>query len=79
MIKQGSGIQRYNHLSKATVAPPASKGCADVMKVRIGWEQDAHLIHSVGTTAANGHDLTPATDPLDSHEEVAQKMLHVKS
>ena len=34
------------------------------MKVHIGVDKDTGLIHSVETTAANVHDLTPAAELL---------------
>lgn len=40
------------------------------MKVHIGMAKDSGLIHSVKTTAANGHDLTPAADLLHGEKEV---------
>lgn len=40
------------------------------MKVHIGVDKDSGLIHSVETTAANVHDLTPAADLLHGEEVV---------
>ena len=40
------------------------------MKVHIGVDKDTGLIHSVETTAANVHDLTPAADLLHGEEVV---------
>ena len=40
------------------------------MKVHIGVDKDTRLIHSVETTAANVHDLTPAADLLHGEETV---------
>jgi transposase, IS5 family len=40
------------------------------MKVHIGVDKDTGLIHSVETTAANVHDLTPAVDLLHGEEDV---------
>ncbi len=40
------------------------------MKVHIGVDKDNGLIHSVETTAANVHDLTPAADLLHGEESV---------
>jgi len=40
------------------------------MKVHIGVDTDTGLIHSVETTAANVHDLTPAADLLHGEETV---------
>ena len=40
------------------------------MKVHIGVDSDSGLIHSVETTAANVHDLTPAADLLHGEETV---------
>lgn len=40
------------------------------MKVHIGVDKDTGLIHSVKTTAANVHDLTPAAELLHGEEEV---------
>ncbi len=40
------------------------------MKVHIGVDKDSGLIHSVVTTAANVHDLTPAADLLHGDEQV---------
>jgi IS5 family transposase len=40
------------------------------MKVHIGVDSESGLIHSVETTAANVHDLTPATDLLHGKETV---------
>jgi IS5 family transposase len=41
------------------------------MKVHIGVDSENGLIHSVETTAANVHDLTPAADLLHGEETVA--------
>jgi IS5 family transposase len=38
------------------------------MKVHIGVDSESGLIHSVETTAANVHDLTPASDLLHGEE-----------
>ena len=40
------------------------------MKAHIGVDKDSGLIHSVVTTAANVHDLTPASELLHGEEEV---------
>ena len=40
------------------------------MKVHIGVDKDTGLIHSVETTAANVHDLTPAAELLHADESV---------
>jgi len=40
------------------------------MKVHIGVDSESGLIHSVETTAANVHDLTPAADLLHGEETV---------
>jgi IS5 family transposase len=40
------------------------------MKVHIGVDKDSGLIHSVVTTAANVHDLTPAAELLHGDEDV---------
>ena len=40
------------------------------MKVHIGVDKDSGLIHSVVTTAANVHDLTPAAELLHGDEEL---------
>jgi IS5 family transposase len=40
------------------------------MKVHIGVDKDTGLIHSVQTTAANVHDLTPAAELLHGEEPV---------
>jgi IS5 family transposase len=40
------------------------------MNVHIGVDKDTGLIHSVETTAANVHDLTPAAELLHGEEEV---------
>jgi IS5 family transposase len=40
------------------------------MKVHIGVDKDSGLIHSVETTAANVHDLTPVAELLHGEEEV---------
>jgi predicted transposase YbfD/YdcC len=40
------------------------------MKVHIGVDRDSGLIHSVETTAAHVHDLTPAADLLHGEESV---------
>ena len=40
------------------------------MKVHIGVDSESGLIHSVETTAANVHDLTPAADLLHGEESV---------
>jgi IS5 family transposase len=46
------------------------EGCAYGMKDHIGVDKDTGLIHAVQTTAANVHDLTPATVLLHGEEEV---------
>jgi IS5 family transposase len=40
------------------------------MKVHIGVDKDSGLIHSVVTTAANVHDLSPAAELLHGDEHV---------
>ena len=40
------------------------------MKVHLGVDSDSGLIHSVETTAANVHDLTPAAELLHGEETV---------
>jgi len=40
------------------------------MKVHLGVDKDSGLIHSVVTTAANVHDLTPAAELLHGDEAV---------
>jgi len=40
------------------------------MKVHIGVDSESGLIHSVQTTSANVHDLTPAADLLHGEETV---------
>ncbi len=40
------------------------------MKVHLGVDKDSGLIHSVVTTAANVHDLTPAAELLHGDETV---------
>jgi IS5 family transposase len=40
------------------------------MKVHIGVDSESGLIHSVETTAANVHDLTPASELLHGEESV---------
>lgn len=40
------------------------------MKVHLGVDKDSGLIHSVETTAANVHDLTPAAELLHGDEKV---------
>lgn len=40
------------------------------MKMHIGADKHTGLIHSVETTAANVHDLTPSADLLHGDEEV---------
>ena len=40
------------------------------MKVHFGVDKDSGLIHSVETTSANVHDLTPAADILHREETV---------
>ena len=47
-----------------------AEGFAYGMKVHIGVDKDSGLIHSVVTTAANVHDLTPAAELLHGDEEV---------
>ena len=47
-----------------------AEGFAYGMKVHIGVDKDTGLIHSVETTAANVHDLTPAADLLHAEESV---------
>ncbi len=39
------------------------------MKIHIGVDKDSGLIHSVATTAANVHDLTPVAELLHGDEE----------
>ncbi len=39
-------------------------------EIHIGVDTDSGLIHSVETTAANVHDLTPAAELLHGDEEV---------
>ena len=45
-----------------------AEGFAYGMKVHIGVDSESGLIHSVETTAANVHDLTPAPDLLHGEE-----------
>ncbi len=40
------------------------------MEVHLGVNKDSGLTHSVVTTAANVHDLTPAAELLHGEEEV---------
>jgi len=40
------------------------------MKIHAGVDKDSGLIHSIVTTAANVHDLTPAAELLHGEEEV---------
>jgi IS5 family transposase len=40
------------------------------MKIHAGVDKDTGLIHSIVTTAANVHDLTPAAELLHGEEEV---------
>jgi IS5 family transposase len=40
------------------------------MNVHLGADRESGLIHSLETTAANGHDLTPAADLLHGEETV---------
>ena len=47
-----------------------AEGFAYGMKVHAGLDKDSGLIHSVETTAANVHDLTPASDLLHGEEQV---------
>ena len=47
-----------------------AEGFAYGMKVHIGVDKDSGLIHSVVTTAANVHDLTPAAELLHGDEDV---------
>jgi IS5 family transposase len=47
-----------------------AEGFAYGMKVHIGVDKDTGLIHSVETTSANVHDLTPAADLIHGEEEV---------
>ena len=47
-----------------------SEGFAYGMKVHLGVDKDSGLIHSVVTTAANVHDLTPAAELLHGDEEL---------
>jgi IS5 family transposase len=47
-----------------------AEGFAYGIKVHIGVDKDSGLIHSVETTAANVHDLTPAADLLHGEETV---------
>ncbi|MCX5939342.1 MAG: transposase [Cyanobium sp. LacPavin_0920_WC12_MAG_62_9] len=48
----------------------ASWGCACGIKVHIGVDKDSGLIHSVVSTAANVHDITPASELLHGDDEV---------
>jgi IS5 family transposase len=47
-----------------------AEGFAYGMKVHIGVDKDNGLIHSIETTAANVHDLTPAAELLHGEESV---------
>ena len=47
-----------------------AEGFAYGMKVHLGVDSDSGLIHSVETTAANVHALTPAADLLHGEETV---------
>jgi len=47
------------------------------MKVHLGVDSDSGLIHSMETTAANVHDLTPAAELLHGEETVVYGV-HVK-
>ena len=47
-----------------------AEGFAYGMKVHISVDKDSGLIHSVITTAANVHDLTPAVELLHDEEKV---------
>ena len=47
-----------------------AEGFAYGMKVHIGVDSESGLIHSVGMTAANVHDLTPAAELLHGEETV---------
>jgi IS5 family transposase len=47
-----------------------AEGCAYSMKVHIGVDAESGLTHSVQTTAANVHDLTPAAELLHGEEMV---------
>jgi IS5 family transposase len=58
---QGQAVQWYHR---------CAEGFAYGMKVPIGVDKDTGLIHSVETTAANVHDLTPAPDLLHGEETV---------
>jgi IS5 family transposase len=40
------------------------------MKVHLGLDKDSGLIHSIVTTSANVHDLTPVAELLHGDEEV---------
>jgi IS5 family transposase len=46
------------------------EGCAYGMKIHAAVDKDTGLIHSVVTTAANVHDLTPAAELLHGEEQV---------
>jgi IS5 family transposase len=48
----------------------SAEGFAYGMKIHAGVDKDTGLIHSVMTTAANVHDLTPAAELLHGAEEV---------
>jgi IS5 family transposase len=48
----------------------SAEGFAYGMKIHAGVDKDSGLIHSVVTTAANVHDLTPAAELLHGEEEV---------
>jgi len=47
-----------------------AEGYAYGMNSHIGVDKDTGLIHSLETTAANGHDPTPAADLPQSEEKV---------
>lgn len=47
-----------------------AEGCAHGLKVHIGVDAESSLIHSVQTTSANVHDLTPAAELFQGEEIV---------
>ena len=52
------------------LAHRCAEGCACGMKVHIGVDKENGLIHSIETTSANVHVLTPAAELLHGQETV---------
>jgi IS5 family transposase len=69
------GCRRWRDLCQSIAAPSSTQNKKGNqwyfgMKVHIGVDKDNGMIHSVETTAANVHDLTPAAELLHGEETV---------